>query len=268
MGRRPGRLDPVQIGGSGQIREWYEETTFGRAQAGDLPETDIPNWNAGYRPLPHRHLSHLVGLFPGTLITPGQEDVLAAAKVSLEQRGFATTGWGKAHRLSLWARALDAEMAHLALTRLVGPPRGIAGIMDNLLAGHGQGDDHDEIPLMQVEANFGLTAGMAEMLLQSHLGRVRLLPALPEAWAEGRVSGLRARGNFEIDLLWEGGALVSAAIASGSGNDLTLSYPGIDGYALSGSDGAVVAPHQLGVEAATYRTVAGGRYRLVRAAGS
>ncbi|WP_194928682.1 glycoside hydrolase N-terminal domain-containing protein [Pseudactinotalea sp. HY158] len=259
------RLDPIMIGEAGQIKEWYEETTPGRAQAGDLAEVDIPNFNAGYRPLPHRHLSHLVGLYPGTLLSKEDPAELAAARVSLEERGFESTGWGKAHRINLWARALDAEGAYRALTSMVGTPNGYAGIMDNLLDSHGQGTNHDERPVFQIEGNMGLTAGIAEMLIQSHLDRVQLLPALPDEWADGSIAGIKARGDFELDYRWQDSRLVEATIESGSGQDLLLENPGLADFVVLDGAGDQVALTERTEDTIGFETEAGQTYRLVRA---
>jgi alpha-L-fucosidase 2 len=147
----------------------------------------------------HRHISHLLAVFPGRQIHPKLDPKFAeAAKVSVIARGTGGTGWAMAQRTATLARLLEGERAYAMLSTLLATK-----VMGNLWATH---------PPFQIDANFGYAAGVTEMLVQSHLGEVELLPALPKAWANGNVKGLRVRGGFAVDMTWKDGKLVRAMI--------------------------------------------------------
>ena len=193
-------LNPLQITQSGRIREWYEEE-----------EQHFQNEKVEAQ---HRHASHLVGLYPGTLFSHKGQEYLDAARASLNDRGDGGTGWSKANKINLWARLGDGNRAHKLLAEQLK-----TSTLPNLWCSH---------PPFQIDGNFGATSGIAEMLLQSHTAYLVPLAALPDAWSSGSVSGLMARGHFEVSMRWADKKLLQLTILSRSGGDLRVSYPDIE----------------------------------------
>ena len=193
-------LNPLQITQSGRIREWYEEE-----------EQHFQNEKVEAQ---HRHASHLVGLYPGNLFSYKGQEYLVAARASLNDRGDGGTGWSKANKINLWARLGDGNRAHKLLAEQLK-----SSTLPNLWCSH---------PPFQIDGNFGATSGMAEMLLQSHTAYLVPLAALPDAWSTGYVSGLVARGYFEVSMSWADKKLLQLTILSRNGGDLRVSYPGIE----------------------------------------
>lgn len=211
----------------------------------------------------HRHQSHLMAMYPFGDITPESEWFEPAVN-SLRLRGNQSTGWSLAWRIALWARALDGEYAHTIIKNALrhstsyGQSNGAGGVYFNLLDSHAP---------FQIDGNFGFTAGVTEMLMQSHGGVIRLLPALSPYWTEGKVVGLKARGNFEVSQEWSEGRLVKALVKSLSGGECRLKYKGIENASIIDGDGLKVEFAADG-DMAVFPTVPGGEYTLLMNSGS
>lgn len=227
------QLPPLKIGKFGQLQEWLE----------DHEEVDLG----------HRHVSHLWGLFPGSYSTGDDQALVEACKTTLARRaahGGGHTGWSRAWMIALWARLGDGGAVLDHTTRLLSD-----STLPNLL------NDH---PPFQIDGNFGATAAIAEMLLQSHGNRLLILPALPRAWSEGVATGICARGGFVVDIEWKGGRFSKARILSKLGNTCRVKAQFSFGLAQE-ADMAVLASSDHPDQVVAFETVQNTAYYLLPA---
>jgi hypothetical protein len=226
------KLDPILIGDDGQIKEWREETTY----------SSIGQKN-------HRHISHLCPLYPGTLINSSTPEWKAAATKTLNFRGDLTTGWAMAHRMNCWARLGDGDRAHNIYQHFIEEKT-----VPNLWTLH---------PPFQIDGNFGVMAGVAEMLLQSHEGVISVLPALPEAWNTGSFDGLVARGNFVLSVKWKDMNLTDLSVTARSGGTCRLKSAGLDNAQVVDENGKKVSSWISEEGVLSFETLAGQTLQIV-----
>ena len=195
------KLKPYHVSRAGLLKEWFEE--------------DEPDFDRSAVQKHHRHISHLLGLYPGKQINSSHPELMTAAIATLNDRGDESTGWARAYKVNLWARIGDGARAYKLLRGLLE-----SCVYENLWAFH---------PPFQIDGNLGAAAGIAEMLIQSHEGVIKLLPALPPEWADGSFKGLCARGGFLINASWENGCITAAEMHSANGGECRICFPESDG---------------------------------------
>ncbi|MDE5549301.1 MAG: hypothetical protein K2J13_03515, partial [Clostridia bacterium] len=224
------RLKPCEIGMDGQMLEWYHETTLG---------------SVGEKK--HRHVSHLMSLYPCALIDENRKDLLDAVRVSLEDRGDKSTGWATALRLCLWARLYDGERAYRLVNMLIKN-----NIYQNLWDTH---------PPFQIDGNFGYTAGVCELLVHSHTNTVRLLPTLPPTWKDGFVKGIGVRGGFTLDMKWQDSNWTELKVKSAFGGEFRMYCD--DNIVVTDKSGKAVNVEKNG-DIVSWQCKQGEKYAVIR----
>lgn len=224
-----GRLKPFSVGERGQMREWFEE---------DRPDFDQSKIQPN-----HRHISHLLGLYPGKAVCRQKPELMKAAIVTMNERGDESTGWARAYKLNLWARTGDGNRAYK--------------LLHGLLSGCTFPNLFDFHPPFQLDGNFGGSAGIAEILLQSHEGVIVPLAALPDAWKSGAYSGLCARGGFEVSAEWSGGRAKRITVVSKMGGECRIETTL---RRVTDTNGEVDFDESNGI--LRFMTVKGGVYRI------
>jgi hypothetical protein len=232
VGEELPRLDPIIIGDSGQVKEWRQETTY--ASIGT-------SW--------HRHISHLCTLYPGTLINATKPEWMSAASKTLDLRGDMATGWAMAHRMNCRARLKEGDNAHRVYSLFIAEKT-----VPNLWTLH---------PPFQIDGNFGVMAGVAEMLLQSHEGVIELLPALPAAWSDGAFDGLVARGNFVVSARWANSRLIESEVVARKGGSFRLKTPSSKGALSVDASGSPLAARVVGDGVLEWQMEPGQRIRIL-----
>lgn len=202
---------PVELGTDGQIKEWAEETSYNTDASGKALGDPV-----------HRHISHLVGLYPGTLINRDTPELLDGAKVVLEKRGDDSTGWSCSNKFLLWARTLEGGKA-LELFRYQLAQKTYANLFDT------------HAPF-QIDGNFGSAAGVMELLMQSQTGDIYILPALPSAWDKGEISGIKAKNGAEVSIKWNNGEATEIKIVPATDGDITIGYDKDSTFTLNGAN--------------------------------
>ena len=247
------------------IKEWWWEVGYGQFLTPDGEIATIPSFDAG-----HRHLSHLTGLYPGNLITQDTEEWMQAAIASLNIRGDAATGWSRGRKTNLWARTGDGDRAFLIYEGLIRSAtlNNLWGFHSGSYAGPGSGTTNDQAGgqvttgIFQIDGSLGGTAGVAEMLLQSHEGFIRPLAALPSVWSEGSVRGLTAIGGFVVDMAWRNSELTSMYVTSSAGRRCVIRFDNPERIRVVDSRGNRV---QVDIEGnrVGFETRKGETYRIV-----
>jgi alpha-L-fucosidase 2 len=225
------RLDPVLVGASGQIKEYREETNYS--------DIGAPT---------HRHISHLCTLYPGTMINSQKPQWMQAASKTLDLRGNKTTGWALAHRMNCRARLGEGDKAREAYEQFIR-----TRTATNLWALH---------PPFQIDGNLGTMAGVAEMLLQSHEGYIKVIPALPSAWHEGSFEGLVARSNFVVSAQWRKGKATAVSVLSRSGGQCRITFPGIGSAVVKNSQGERIETTEEAEDLLSFASDTGEKYTI------